>query len=410
MKVSKNSRIDRIGVQTVGDQFERAGYIFREQAISDYGIDAHVELVDNGDATGKLIAIQIKSGPSWFTKEKSEGFTYNGDSEHLTYWLEHSLPVLIVLCDTEKSQCFWQAITPENVIYTKKAWKIIVPKIQKINVGMDVDLKRLVNKLPVHKDHTICSTEDVSHGAAKRYSLRIILNREHTQAEIIALLKKATSEAINCEYHRSDITRNHWRNQPAHVVWLFIYPSAEDEKNNNFICRSEWFSESLQPEFMPMSNDGEEISANIRVCWSDDYIATSKINSRYTISKEEFILKVTDLSKLIMPLVETAVKTLNGYQKDKVNFENLKTTLGENWKEINEIYESGIDMGLPPYECNDISDKFQSLLAHAHNVYLPFSGIGKGFDVQQTVFNIKSQTKYYYETLTELEFELKKVQ
>jgi len=410
MKVSKNSRIDRIGIQTVGDQFERAGYIFREQAISDYGIDAHVELIDNNDATGKLIAIQIKSGSSWFTKEKSEGFTYNGDSKHLTYWLQYSLPVLIVLCDTEKRKCFWQSITPENVVYTRKAWKIIVPKKQKINVGMDIDLKRLVNKLPAHKDYTICFTEDVSHGAAKRYSLRIILNREHTQSEIIALLKKATSEAINCEYHRSDVTRNHWRNQRAHVIWLFVYPSAEDEKNNNPICQSEWFSESLQAEFMPISNNGEEISANIRVCWNEDYLVTSKLNSKHTISKEEFILKVTKFSKLIMPLVEVAAKTLNSYQKDKVSFENLKTTMRGNCKGIDEIYNSGIDMGLPPYECNDISDRFQSLLTYAHNIYLPFSGIGKGCDVQQTVFNIKNQTKYYYETLTEFEFELKKVQ
>lgn len=410
MKVSKNSRIDRIGVQTVGNQFERAGYIFREQAISDYGIDAHVELVEGDNATGKLIALQIKSGPSWFAEKDSGGFIFRGDNEHLSYWLEHSLPVLIVLCDTENAQCFWQAITPENVVHTKKAWKIIVPKIQKINAGMDVDLKHLVNKLPVHKNHTICSTEDVSHGVAKRYSLRIILNREHTQAEIIALLRKATAEATNCEYHRNDMTRNHWRNQPAHVVWLFIYPSAEDEKNNNFICRSEWFSDNLQQEFLPVSNGGEEISPNIRVCWSDNYIVTSRINAQYTITKEDFILQVMKLSKLISPLVKTAVTALDTYQNNKINFESLKNALGKNWDGINEIYNLGIDMGLPPYECKEMSDRFQSLLAHAHNIYLPFSGIGKGFDKKQTVFNIKSQAGYYDDALSGFEFELKKVQ
>ena len=64
MKASHNTRVDRIGVQQVGSLFERNGYIFREQPISDYGIDAHVEIVEEENVTGELIALQIKSGAS----------------------------------------------------------------------------------------------------------------------------------------------------------------------------------------------------------------------------------------------------------------------------------------------------------------------------------------------------------
>ena len=45
-----------------------AGYIFREQPISDYGIDAQIELIDEETVTGKLVALQIKSGASWFVE------------------------------------------------------------------------------------------------------------------------------------------------------------------------------------------------------------------------------------------------------------------------------------------------------------------------------------------------------
>lgn len=61
-----NSQIERIGVQAVGEQFVRVGYIFREQQTDDYGIDAQIEIVAGGLVTGKLIALQIKTGPSWF--------------------------------------------------------------------------------------------------------------------------------------------------------------------------------------------------------------------------------------------------------------------------------------------------------------------------------------------------------
>lgn len=410
MKISKNLKTDRIGVQIVGEQFERAGYIFREQAISDYGIDAQVELVEGDNVTGKLIAIQIKSGSSWFQEEIDGNYIFRGDRGHLNYWLDHSLPVIIVLCDTKTRQCYWQSISAPNVLYTLKAWKISVPKYQTINPGMDVDLKRLVNRLIVYNNYTIGSINDVSHGAAKRYLLRVILNREHTQAEIIGLVKSATAEAVNCEYHRSDITRRHWRNQPAHVVWLNIYPSAEDEQNNNFICQSEWFSEHLQAEFLPLSNGGEEICPNIKVSWNNDYLTTAMFNSKHTITKEEFLLKVNNLAEMIKPLLIIACDAVKSYKSGQLDFHDLQVTLGKEYREIDDIYRQSNDVGLSPYECKDISTKFESLVAHAHNVYLPFSGIGKEFDEDQVIFNINSQSKYYYEAVEEFSFELNKVQ
>jgi len=58
---------ERIGVSEVQSVIVgELGWLFREQPISDFGIDAHVETVGDGNPTGKLIAIQIKSGPSHF--------------------------------------------------------------------------------------------------------------------------------------------------------------------------------------------------------------------------------------------------------------------------------------------------------------------------------------------------------
>lgn len=70
MKADSNSHTGRIGVAGTQLLFKRLGWIFREQPIEDYGIDAHVEVVENNTPTGTLIALQIKSGKSWF-KEKT---------------------------------------------------------------------------------------------------------------------------------------------------------------------------------------------------------------------------------------------------------------------------------------------------------------------------------------------------
>ena len=79
MKISKSQKTGNVGVQIVGEMFESAGYIFREQTTKDFGIDAQIEVVDGDIVTGKLVALQIKSGNSWFKEKSDDGFIYRGD-------------------------------------------------------------------------------------------------------------------------------------------------------------------------------------------------------------------------------------------------------------------------------------------------------------------------------------------
>ncbi|MEG4535057.1 DUF4365 domain-containing protein [Microcoleus sp. D2_18a_D3] len=55
MQSHPSSRTGRIGIAGTQLIFEKLGCIFREQPIEDYGIDAHVEFIENGQATGKLM-------------------------------------------------------------------------------------------------------------------------------------------------------------------------------------------------------------------------------------------------------------------------------------------------------------------------------------------------------------------
>lgn len=413
MKISNSSKTDRLGVQIVGLKFERFGYIFREQTVTDCGIDAQIELIDEENATGKLIAVQIKSGKSWFKESNGQGYVYRGDMAHLDYWLHYSLPVLIVLCDVEEDECYWQAVTQNTVIYTKGAWKIEVPKNQKINAGMHVDMKRLLHKMPVHKSYTISSIDENSHNAAKRYSLRVVLNKEHTQAELIDVVKQCTLEAINCEYHRSDITRNRWSGTPAHVVWLFVFPTSEDEKNNNFICRSEWFSDNLAPNFLPAPNGGEDIGLNIKVVWDDNYLTNSQFNADHSISKEKFILAATGVKNLVNPLICQLSSRLKDYDSGHLEFGEFITFLHAYFPKINKLYNAGLEIGLSPYECKEVSLKFQSLIAYADNICLfAYNSVERKGDIDQlqVLFNVRNQLGYYFKSIEEFEFELKKVQ
>ena len=93
----------------------KLGWFFREQFLMDYGIDAQAEVVADDDlVTGQLLALQIKGGNSWFSKPYDDGWTFYGDSNHLAYWLGHSLPVVVVIVDDD-GNAFWEQVTPATV-------------------------------------------------------------------------------------------------------------------------------------------------------------------------------------------------------------------------------------------------------------------------------------------------------
>lgn len=120
---------ERLGISALDHFFSQHGWLFREQTTHDYGIDAHIEIVDNGRPTGKLVALQIKSGASFFTEEIEDSFVFRTDNKHVAYWVDHSMPVVLVLYNPNTKTAHCREVTRDTVTNTGKKWKIEVPKI-----------------------------------------------------------------------------------------------------------------------------------------------------------------------------------------------------------------------------------------------------------------------------------------
>lgn len=109
------------------------GWAFRELPTMDFGVDAEVERLDAGSATGQLIGLQIKTGDSYFSPHP-EGWVYRPKDRHVTYWLGHSLPIVVVLVDPESMQLYWQAINADTLSRSSRGgWKLIVPRINRVH-------------------------------------------------------------------------------------------------------------------------------------------------------------------------------------------------------------------------------------------------------------------------------------
>ena len=138
-----------IGVSVLSTAITKLGYKFREQFKSDYGIDAHIEIREAGQyPTGKLIGVQIKTDKSDCT-EARDHYNFNSDYVHLNYWLNHSLPVIIVHYDTQKDILNWVQVTEDNIVQNEKSWSIKIPKRNIINDSCKNELAKIAENIDI---------------------------------------------------------------------------------------------------------------------------------------------------------------------------------------------------------------------------------------------------------------------
>jgi hypothetical protein len=84
MRRTPSARVATAGVTRTKLVIEdELGWLFREQSTEDYGIDAYAEVLDGEDVRGRLLALQIKSGKSWFDEQAPVGWWFRPDSEQV---------------------------------------------------------------------------------------------------------------------------------------------------------------------------------------------------------------------------------------------------------------------------------------------------------------------------------------
>ena len=115
------SSIERTGVHHCGEIAERNNWMFREQPIDDVGIDAHMEFIESTGKPKQLLALQIKTGASWFKEKKDDCIIFRNINERqYNYWTMNSLPCIVVLYNPDDDMCIWEKLTPETIKKTKE--------------------------------------------------------------------------------------------------------------------------------------------------------------------------------------------------------------------------------------------------------------------------------------------------
>jgi hypothetical protein len=96
------------GVLKVAQVANQSRLVWRPTSQRDVGIDGQIEHVDDfGRATGSLVFVQIKSGPSYFTNEREGAVVFSPSTKHANYWERAAFPVILVLHDEQANRTLW---------------------------------------------------------------------------------------------------------------------------------------------------------------------------------------------------------------------------------------------------------------------------------------------------------------
>ena len=120
---------ERAGINAVASAIANMGLIWRETATGDVGVDGQVEYVDAaGQATGRLLSVQVKAGASYFANERKDAYSFYPEAKHRGYWEQHPLPVILVLHDPRTGTSYWADVrqqlrgeAPQKALVVKKA-------------------------------------------------------------------------------------------------------------------------------------------------------------------------------------------------------------------------------------------------------------------------------------------------
>lgn len=406
MGPSSRDGVGQVGVGLAMAAFERLDMAFRTQPERDFGIDAHAEVVDGAKPTGRLLALQVKTGPSYLAEVADGGFVFRFDAKHFEYWVEHALPVVVVLCDPDSGHLYWQRVAVDTCTDTGKGWKVIVPEEQRVDVGSVQKLRDAATQMPASETYSILEERDVSHGMAKRYSVGVLLNSTVTKSEIAAIIREVTTDQMGSDYYRNHLLENRWKNVDAHVVWTFVFASYSDFTASSPICRSQWIDPQLDTDSRPIGLSGENVGLSIMVDWSPNYRELARIVADDRLSKSEYLREADRVVQELAGAVDAANDSLRRTAGNEQMAEGMEKTATI----ISELYDQASRLGSAPIECRDLDLCLQAVAAHAHNIVLPFTPRGKKTWKPEARHAIaRPAVQMFHEELARLRYEREKV-
>lgn len=394
---------ERIGIHRVALTFlEKYGWLEREQFVSDFGIDTQVEIVKDGIPTGLLYCLQVKSGKSYIKETDKNIVFYTQNERHINYWINHSLPVLLVICDIKNEINYWDFITSQNISKTEKGWNISISKSN--NLADSKSKEQIENYYFSNDNFTVMESGiDTSHALSRRISMKIILKNKISNIVIEEQLPQLIEGLKKSDYFRSKIVEDHHKDNPADCVWIWFYKNIEQYSDGLPFCTAYWNHPNSKSPTTLHSND-KEIKDGIFINYSTTEISNDFLNKR--LSKGNY-LKIIDNFLLESDHIFHEInKHIKNYES-KPDILILKAEILKYEKDFELLLPEEYRQNLAPLECSDLDQIINNIEAAIGNIFIVTG------DIKRTEKNIvdciRMFKRTYLENIEPVKYERKKI-
>lgn len=401
--MTESSITERIGVHQVALTFlERFGWIEREQYVADFGIDTQIEIVENNNPTGLLYSVQVKAGESYLKGNQSK-ITYYPKDKHRKYWLNHSLPVILIICDIKKNKKYWSFVNRETVIKTKDGdgWKIDIPKTNLLD--NDDSIYKIKNHYFNTDNFTIVESDiDTSHGLSRRISMKVIVQNNISELILKNQIPILVNGLKNSDYYRSEIVEASHKDKKADCVWIWFYRNHDQYTNGLPYCTVFWNDpDSKSPTTLTRIDDTID---DIKIQWTETEIPQSFLSQK--LPKGKYLQIIDNYISNVEVIYGKILDLYNEYKINKDFQLFRKSTL-----KFNEFHDDLLPeeyhQNFPPLNCSDLNQSVLNITAYIDNVFIVLSD--KNRDEKNMIQCVEMQLKYYSESIDPVKYERKKV-
>jgi hypothetical protein len=262
---------ERRGIAAVQSFAASKDQIWRETNTGDVGIDGQLEYVnDDGYATGKLVAVQVKSGPSYFEHPTDLGWKFYPETKHRRYWEQFPVPVILVLNDPETGHCYWVDVRQALRVPLRDDQSFIV--VPKANVLADTAPLELFETAGVQEGIFLDNLDNVLAQLIQTRCVNACFVLSYFDLFVQGLTNIARSIYYGMDLIESAVSYNLERSGPEFGVgvgsveheFLFGFVKlllAQDLADINFSdCLIDWIDRGVHPHFVaPLTKRGRDL-------------------------------------------------------------------------------------------------------------------------------------------------------
>lgn len=275
-----------------------------------------------------------------------------------------------------------------------------MPLGQELNEDFVTATKKGVGLVATSSSYTVLSHKDSSNAGAKRYSVVILARPPISRLRTEAVVRRATSDVKNLDFHRTKEFGEIFRGRDADVVWLYVGADLDDIENTNWVCRSMWVNGAVDPKWRPQSIGGIDVGDGLEIVWGTDYSSASQFYKSLQIGKQEFLSAVGEFVSRTEGLVADAFGGRN------VTPEELATHADC----MRDLFLKAGDIGLAPFECKDVALRYQDVMAIADNAFLlALQKVKEEIPAGEAEYLLECALRDFWRHLERLRYEVEKV-